>query len=64
MGHDVRQRPLARPPSGGAAAGDLVSAKYSPLDPISVENISTLRVVWRCRSADSFLSRTMLGVAF
>jgi hypothetical protein len=40
---------------------DLASTKYSPLDQISAENFSKLRIVWRWKSADTFLSMTLPG---
>jgi len=39
--------------------GDLASTKYSPLDQISAANFSTLRIAWRAKSPDGFLSLTL-----
>jgi quinoprotein glucose dehydrogenase len=41
--------------------GDLANTKYSPLDQINAGNFSTLRIAWRWRSADGFLSTTVPG---
>lgn len=52
----------------GAQAGewrtygaDLGNSKYSPLEQITQDNFGTLRLVWRWKSADAFLSRTLPG---
>jgi len=39
--------------------GDLASTKYSPLDQITASNFASLRVAWRAKSPDGFLSLTM-----
>src|SRR2546425_4510913 len=39
--------------------GDLGNTKYSPLDQINKDNFGTLRIGWRWRSADGFLSKTV-----
>lgn len=39
--------------------GDLASTKYSPLDQISAANFSALRIAWRAKSPDGFLSLTL-----
>jgi quinoprotein glucose dehydrogenase len=39
--------------------GDLASTKYSPLDQISAANFSTLKIAWRAKSPDGFLSLTL-----
>ncbi|MGE0864124.1 MAG: pyrroloquinoline quinone-dependent dehydrogenase [Vicinamibacterales bacterium] len=39
--------------------GDLASTKYSPLDQITAANFSSLRLAWRAKSPDGFLSLTM-----
>ena len=39
--------------------GDLGNTKYSPLDQITKDNFGTLRIGWRWRSADGFLSKTV-----
>ncbi len=41
--------------------GDLYSHKYSPLDQINGENFSKLQVVWRWKSADEWISKTVSG---
>jgi len=56
-----------QPPQTAAAGewrtygGDLKSSKYSPLTQISADNFGTLKVAWRWKSADGFLSRTIPG---
>src|SRR6187397_1592307 len=40
---------------------DLRSTKYSPLTQITADNFSTLKIAWRWKSADMFLSRTIPG---
>jgi glucose dehydrogenase len=42
-------------------SGDLACTKYSPLDQIDRTNFGNLRVVWRAKSPDAFLSVTMPG---
>ena len=39
--------------------GDLASSKYSPLDQISAANFSSLKIAWRMKSPDGFLSMTL-----
>ena len=41
--------------------GDLAASKYSPLDQINRNNFSTLKVAWRTKSPDGFLSMTLPG---
>jgi quinoprotein glucose dehydrogenase len=41
--------------------GDLGNTKYSPLDQINGENFRQLKIAWRWRSADGFLSMTVPG---
>ncbi len=41
--------------------GDLGNTKYSPLDQINAENFSQLKIAWRWKSADGFLSKTVPG---
>ena len=38
--------------------GDLASTKYSPLDQITAANFASLKVAWRAKSPDGFLSLT------
>src|SRR5688572_14975831 len=39
--------------------GDLANTKYSPLDQITAANFGSLRIAWRAKSPDAFLSMTM-----
>ncbi|MFM8533076.1 MAG: pyrroloquinoline quinone-dependent dehydrogenase [Acidimicrobiia bacterium] len=39
--------------------GDLANTKYSPLDQINPANFASLKVAWRAKSPDGFLSVTM-----
>jgi quinoprotein glucose dehydrogenase len=39
--------------------GDLANSKYSPLAQINASNFASLRVAWRMRSPDAFLSMTL-----
>lgn len=39
--------------------GDLASTKYSPLDQITAANFGSLRLAWRAKSPDGFLSLTL-----
>ena len=39
--------------------GDLASTKYSPLDQITASNFGSLKVAWRAKSPDGFLSLTL-----
>src|SRR5262245_58939708 len=41
--------------------GDLAATKYSPLDQINRNNFSTVKVAWRTKSPDGFLSMTLPG---
>jgi quinoprotein glucose dehydrogenase len=41
--------------------GDLGNTKYSPLDQINRDNFRNLKIVWRWKSADGFLSKTAAG---
>ncbi len=41
--------------------GDLGNTKYSPLAQINPQNFSQLRLAWRWKSADGFVSRTIPG---
>ncbi|PYR50046.1 MAG: pyrroloquinoline quinone-dependent dehydrogenase [Acidobacteria bacterium] len=43
--------------------GDLSATKYSPLDQINRDNFSTLKIAWRLKSPDGFLSMTLPGGA-
>jgi quinoprotein glucose dehydrogenase len=61
--HAVRAQ---QPPQTAAGewrsyGGDLKSSKYSPLTQITADNFGTLKVAWRWKSADAFLSRTIPG---
>lgn len=44
-----------------AYGGDLGNTKYSPLDQITRDNFGALKVAWRWKSADGFLSKTVPG---
>jgi quinoprotein glucose dehydrogenase len=39
--------------------GDLANSKYSPLDQITAANFGSLKVAWRAKSPDGFLSMTL-----
>lgn len=39
--------------------GDLASTKYSPLDQITAANFASLKIAWRAKSPDGFLSLTL-----
>jgi glucose dehydrogenase len=39
--------------------GDLASTKYSPLDQITAANFGSLKLAWRAKSPDGFLSLTL-----
>ena len=41
--------------------GDLGNTKYSALDQINASNFGRLKIAWRWKSADTFLSRTVSG---
>ena len=41
--------------------GDLGNSKYSPLDQINASNFGKLKIAWRWKSADGFLSKTVAG---
>ncbi len=41
--------------------GDLGSSKYSPLDQITKDNFSRLRIAWRAKSPDASLSMSLPG---
>jgi len=41
--------------------GDLMSRKYSPLDQITRDNFTQLKVAWRAKSPDAMLSMTLPG---
>jgi quinoprotein glucose dehydrogenase len=44
-----------------AYGGDLGSSKYSPLDQITRDNFGSLRIAWRAKTPDAFLSMTLPG---
>lgn len=57
---------IAQGPRASTAAGewptyggDLANSKYSPLDQINAANFSALRIAWRAKSPDGFLSMTL-----
>jgi len=39
--------------------GDLANSKYSPLDQINASNFASLKIAWRAKSPDGFLSMTL-----
>jgi glucose dehydrogenase len=39
--------------------GDLANSKYSPLDQITAANFASLKIAWRAKSPDAFLSMTL-----
>ena len=39
--------------------GDLANSKYSPLDQITAANFGSLKIAWRAKSPDAFLSMTL-----
>jgi quinoprotein glucose dehydrogenase len=39
--------------------GDLANSKYSPLDQITAANFGSLKIAWRAKSPDGFLSMTL-----
>jgi quinoprotein glucose dehydrogenase len=41
--------------------GDLAGTKYSPLDQITKDNFSKLKIAWRAKTPDASLSMTILG---
>jgi quinoprotein glucose dehydrogenase len=57
------QAPAAKPSTARGEwptyAGDLFAAKYSPLDQITKDNFSSLKVAWRAKSPDAFISMTL-----
>ena len=42
-----------------AYGGDLANSKYSPLDQITAANFAALKIAWRAKSPDAFLSMTL-----
>ena len=57
----VHAQPGAQAGEWRAYGGDKWNSKYSPLDQISKDNFGTLRIAWRWRSSDAFLSKTVPG---
>ena len=56
------QQPVASSTAAGewpTYGGDLANSKYSPLDQITAANFSSLKVAWRAKSPDGFLSMTL-----
>src|SRR5271170_4819842 len=43
--------------------GDLASSKYSPLDQITKDNFAKLKIIWRAKTPDAWLTMTMPGGA-
>jgi quinoprotein glucose dehydrogenase len=57
----VEAQQSSRPGEWRYYGGDLANSKYSPLDQITRENFGRLRLAWRWKSADGFLSKTEPG---
>jgi quinoprotein glucose dehydrogenase len=57
----VFQQPIASTATGEwpTYGGDLANSKYSPLDQINASNFASLRIAWRMKSPDAFLSMTL-----
>lgn len=56
------QQPVASSTAAGewpTYGGDLANSKYSPLDQITAANFASLKVAWRAKSPDGFLSMTL-----
>ncbi len=56
------QQPVASSTAAGewpTYGGDLANSKYSPLDQITAANVASLKVAWRAKSPDGFLSMTL-----
>lgn len=56
------QEPVAHSTARGewpTYGGDLASTKYSPLDQVTASNFGSLKLAWRAKSPDGFLSITM-----
>ncbi len=56
------QTPVAHSTANGewpSYGGDLASTKYSPLDQITGSNFGSLKIAWRAKSPDGFLSLTL-----
>ena len=61
LGQAVAQQPIASTATGEwpTYGGDLANSKYSPLDQITAANFASLRIAWRMKSPDGFLSLTL-----
>jgi len=61
LGTAVAEQPIASTATGEwpTYGGDLGNSKYSPLDQINAANFSSLRIAWRMKSPDGFLSMTL-----
>lgn len=55
----VSSRPSTARGEWPTYAGDLAATKYSPIDQITKDNFSSLKVAWRTKSPDGFLSMTL-----
>lgn len=56
------QEPVAHSTARGewpTYGGDLASTKYSPLDQVTASNFGSLKLAWRAKSPDGFLSLTL-----
>ena len=65
IGASLSAQPAPRPSTARGEwptyGGDLASTKYSPLDQINAANFSQLKIAWRAKSPDAFLSMTTAG---
>ena len=59
MGAQAPARPSTARGEWPSYAGDLAGTKYSPLDQITKDNFGSLKVAWRAKSPDAFLSLTL-----
>lgn len=57
----VAQQPIASTATGEwpTYGADLANSKYSPLDQINAANFGSLKIAWRMKSPDGFLSMTL-----
>ncbi len=57
----VAQQPIASTATGEwpTYGADLANSKYSPLDQINAANFASLKIAWRMKSPDGFLSMTL-----
>ncbi len=58
----IAQEPMVHSTARGewpTYGGDLASTKYSPLDQVTASNFASLKLAWRAKSPDGFLSLTL-----